>query len=363
MASAKCPCCGKPYNGKKCRECLYEAFGEVEKHDHPHGTYGVPASQTWKTAVPEEKPVVFSAPRQTYRRRSASTGKRLLPIFLIPIICIVISLLFELVVGIIIMSDSVDSFFTEEVPAPDLPAERFTLYQEGGITIFTPWQPNTPMEDDLTVYVENYSEQDVVVHSSMAAVNGIMAEDVLFYCEAEEGAIGVGTLWLDLSSLDIKTIEEVVLHLEILDADTYAYIDSGILLTLFSGQVAETVYPAAEGTTLVDQDNFLLTYRGWQVNDQGEAEFLFYINNRTAHALSVSSDEILTDGAGTGQYLWAEILPNTHHWFSVTVDDFSGQSWKDPSEIGTISFSLDISDYYSYDHFHMTQDVEFTCNP
>ena len=38
MARAKCPCCGKPYNGQKCRECLYEAFEETEKHDHAHGT-------------------------------------------------------------------------------------------------------------------------------------------------------------------------------------------------------------------------------------------------------------------------------------------------------------------------------------
>lgn len=363
MKRAKCPCCGKPYNGKKCAECLYEPFGEVEVHDHPHGTYGVPASQVWKTEVPERKPVVNSAPRQASRRKSANTGKRLLPILLIPIICIVISLLFELVVGIFVISDGLDGFFTEEVPAPELPAERFTLYQQGGVTVFTPWQPNTSIEEDLPVYVENSTGRDVVVHSSMAAVNGIMAEDVLFYCEAEAGAIGAGTLWMDLDGLDIKTIGEVVLCLEILDADTYAYIDSGISLALYSGQIAETVYPATEGTTLMDQEGFLLKYQGWQVNEYGETEFLFYGQNSTSHALYVGSDEILADGTGTEEYLWMGILPNTQHWFSVTVSDPSRLDWKDPSEVGRMSFLLDISDCYSWESFHMTQAVEFACNP
>ena len=363
MARLMCPCCGKPYNGKKCDECLYEAFGDVEVHNHAHGTYGVPASQTWGTDIPEKKPVVVSAPRQTNRRRSANSGKRLLPIFLIPIISIVVSLLFELVVGIFVLSDALDGFFTEEVPAPEPPAECFTLYQEDDITIFTPWQPNTPIEDDLTVFVENNSGQDVVVHSSMAAVNGIMAGDVLFYCEAEAGAIGSGTLWIDLDGLDIETIGEVVLHLEILNADTYEYVNSGILLTLYSGQIAETVYPSTEGTTLGDQNGFSLKYQGWQVNEYGETEFLFYGQNSSSHALYVSSDEILADGVSTEEYLWTEILPGTQHWFSVTVSDPSRLDWKDPSEIGRISFSLDISDCYSWDRFNMTQAVDFACNP
>lgn len=367
MARLKCPCCGKPYNGKKCDECLYEPFGDVEVHNHAHGTYGIPATQTWKSVIQteaeERKPVVVSAPQQTSHRKTTHAGKRLLPIFLIPIICIVLSLLFELVVGIFVLSDTLDGFFTEEVPSPEVPSERFTLYQDDDITIFTPWRPNTPIETDLTVFVENNSVQDVVIHSSMAAVNGIMAEDVLFYCEAETGTIGVGTLWIDPGDLDITTIGELVLHLEILDADTYQYINSGILLTLYSGQIAETVYPAAEGTTLIDQNGFLLKYQGWQVNEYGEMEFFFYGQNSTSHALYVSSDEIVADGISTEEYLWTEFLPGAQHWFSITIADLSMLESKDPADIGTLSFSLDISDYYNWASFNMTQAVEFTCNP
>ena len=101
MARLMCPCCGKPYNGKKCDECLYEPFGDVEVHNHAHGTYGIPATQTWKSVIQteaeERKPVVVSAPQQTSHRKTTHAGKRLLPIFLIPIICIVLSLLFSFV--------------------------------------------------------------------------------------------------------------------------------------------------------------------------------------------------------------------------------------------------------------------------
>ena len=33
----RCPCCGAPYNGKRCRECYYEPFTEEIAHGlHTH---------------------------------------------------------------------------------------------------------------------------------------------------------------------------------------------------------------------------------------------------------------------------------------------------------------------------------------
>lgn len=363
MARLKCPCCGKPYNGKKCDECLYEAFGDVEVHNHAHGTYGVPASQTWGADIPEKKPVVVSAPRQTNRRRSANSGKRLLPIFLIPIICIVLSLLFELVVGIFVLSDTLDGFFTEEVPAPEPPAECFTLYQEDDITIFTPWQPNTPIEDDLPLYVENSNDRDVVIRSSMAAVNGIMAEDVFFYCEVEEDSVGSGLLWIDLDGLDTKTVGELILHLEICDADTYELMADGIPLAMYTGQLAETGSRSTEGTLLLDREGILLVYQGWQINALGEVEFSFYGQNSTDRSLYVTSDEILADGEPTDLYLWTQLLPHTRGWFSVTTAELFKLGAEDPSEIGKLSFLLYVNDYYNWDSFHFTQTAEIACNP
>ena len=37
MARQLCPSCGKPYNGKKCGNCLYEHFTEEIAHGfHTH---------------------------------------------------------------------------------------------------------------------------------------------------------------------------------------------------------------------------------------------------------------------------------------------------------------------------------------
>ena len=367
MAKAKCPCCGKPFDGKKCRECLYEAFEETEKHDHSHGTYGVPAAQTWKTAVPtelrEERPAVFSTSRQQTSRRSSTVKKRLLPILLIPVICIVISLLFELVVGVFVISGGLDILFSEEVAVEDLPEETFTLYQQDGITLFTSWQPNTPIDGDITMYVENSSGQDVAVYSSLAAVDGIMADDILFYCDAADGSIAAGTLWLDVDGLGVKTIGELVLHVEIYESDSYENLATGILITMYSGEEPVVSSPGTEGTLLVDRDGFRLVYQGWQVNEYGEVEFSFYGQNNTAHALYASSSEILADGEAMELYLWREFLPHTQSWFSVTTGDFSMLETDDPSDIQTLSFLLDVYDYYVWDDFYFDQEVEFNCNP
>lgn len=361
MARAKCPCCGKPYNGKKCSECLYEAFEETEKHDHAHGTYGIPASQTWKTEVPEVKPAVSPVPRQTNRHRS-SVGKRLLPILLIPLIITVISLLFETVVGIMVFSDEMDWVFPEETVV-SVPAESFTLYRGNGITVFTSWQPNTPIEDDLPLYVENSNDRDVVIRSSMAAVNGIMAEDVFFYCEVEEDSVGSGILWIDLDGLDTKTVGELILHLEICDADTYELMATGIPLAMYTGQLAETGSRSTEGMPLLDREGILLVYQGWQINALGEVEFSFYGQNTTDRSLYVTSDEILADGDPTDLYLWTQLLPHSRGWFSVTTAELFKLGVEDPSEISKLSFLLYVNDYYNWDSFHVTQTVEIACNP
>ena len=66
----RCPCCGAPYNGKRCRECYYEPFTEEIAHGlHTHEGEPLIIEQ------PEDRPVRRSVPTRQKECRQYS-GRR-----------------------------------------------------------------------------------------------------------------------------------------------------------------------------------------------------------------------------------------------------------------------------------------------
>ncbi len=80
----RCPCCGAPYNGKRCRECYYEPFTEEIAHGlHTHEGEPLIIEQ------PEDRPVRRSVPtRQKECRQYSGRRKKTSPKWLWPILIV-----------------------------------------------------------------------------------------------------------------------------------------------------------------------------------------------------------------------------------------------------------------------------------
>ena len=214
----RCPCCGAPYNGKRCRECYYEPFTEEIAHGlHTHEGEPLIIEQ------PEDRPVRRSVPtrqkecRQYSGRRKKTSPKWLWPILIVTAFMVAQYVLTEFITEKVssmssLWSDDEDTWETEAVIRPEDFHHQTVLYDKGGILAVADWRDGDTYTDEIPVYLRNDSDRDVMLMSSMDCVTGYMTEYRLFLGEVEAGQEEMTSIWVndtDLESGNIETIGEL----------------------------------------------------------------------------------------------------------------------------------------------------------
>lgn len=108
------------------------------------------------------------------------------------------------------------------------------IYDTNGIKVVAKSAGDDFLGKGVTFYLENNTDQHVVVNGENISVNGYMMTD-LFYADLAPHSHAVDTLTLldsDLKDNSIDTIEEVDLTLRITDYDSYDNIDTTSPITL-----------------------------------------------------------------------------------------------------------------------------------
>lgn len=108
------------------------------------------------------------------------------------------------------------------------------VYDTNGIKVVAKSAGDEFLGKGVTFYLENNTDQHIVVNGENISVNGYMMTD-LFYADLAPRSHAVDTLTLldsELTDNSIETIEEVELSLRIVDNDTYDNIDTTSPITL-----------------------------------------------------------------------------------------------------------------------------------
>lgn len=170
MSIIRCPSCGAPYNGKKCRVCLYE----------PMET-GIPSGTGKKTV---QRPAV---PRQT---RQKSIGSSLLGLFFIlAMICIMMPVFRNWGMKL----DAIEAINRTPEPIPGNPT---VLFQHESIAVLVP-ENDSP---SISLWFYNHGREDAVVVCKDVTVNGYRMEKITLSVYVPAGSAVKGTL-LELETL------------------------------------------------------------------------------------------------------------------------------------------------------------------
>lgn len=79
MTRSTCPSCGAPFNGKKCRSCLYETFTEEYAHgNHTHQGEPLVIDAPVRSPIPKQDP--FECPPKRTAPDSAWQNQRKKPL-------------------------------------------------------------------------------------------------------------------------------------------------------------------------------------------------------------------------------------------------------------------------------------------
>ena len=192
MARYTCPSCGSSYNGKKCRNCLYEAFPDtpVRKVSSPL-TADVPSKRKLPS-VRERKP------------RQQHPLIRFL--VLLTLIYSVMPMLRNWGLELKAIENESNArtvaAYREQVMAEE---NKIIFHQESGITIFTGQDNLVDFSDSFCLYVQNDTAKDVTIAAGEIEINGCLMPHSSLVCPAGANAIGKG--WLKLDAQDLKNAE------------------------------------------------------------------------------------------------------------------------------------------------------------
>lgn len=330
MKRWKCPACGAAYDGKVCKECLYEPFlEEIEPlpHEHRPSRPGTAAGESARGSV--RRPAAASRKRSRRPQRTMSRFVCLI-LLLLSVAAKVIDAGWEILEEIepefeydldYDLDYQVDTDF--EMPTLlDLTVNGTELFNQDGIRLLVDWREG-PVEDGLTICLENNTDRDILATAGRVAINGRMHPEAMLYCEAKSGKAGMSSFWMGwdaLEELGITRIERVDFVLEVAEAESYDPILTSQVLTFGPGGAC--TLPEPRGEEIWNGNGIRILYQGVGEDPYGNPGIRFYGENTSGEFLTVTSDEIMLDGELIGDFLWYSFLPDTCGEFYLYPDDY-----------------------------------------
>ncbi len=191
MASQRCPGCGAPYNGKKCRACLYEPM-ETDL-----------SRRTEKTApLPAGKP----APAKPKKRRSA--GSSLGGFF---VILALIAMTMPTIQNWGVKLEAIEA--ANMIPEP-IPGNPAVLHQQESITVLVPEQ-EVQGDGGISLWFYNHDGRDYLAVCKDITVNGSRIDEARLVLDLAARSAIKGTLLSRETLAGFQQIEEISFVLEV----------------------------------------------------------------------------------------------------------------------------------------------------
>ena len=335
MARYRCPSCGAAYNGRRCRECLYEHFTEEIAHgNHTH----------------EGEPLVVNAPvRKPIKRRRVSPA---LVIALLAVLNPLLSLAFNLVEDI---SGTVSNVTIRRQPEPEpfIPGDALYLGGTSDIAVMADWQEGQAFGEGFDIYVRSDCDEEIAVAAQEIVVNGCLMENTFFFCNVYEGegSIGRSTFSLheeDLAYAGIRDVQTISFKLYAYSLETFDTFWESDPITLTASVPEHAVlYREQEGLEIYSGQDIRVLFLGFEPFQQDPekvwmGEFLFYIENGTGEPLNVFPAYVQLNGEDTDLFFGTYLPANTRTVTSMYLYDLEDSEIQTPEDLKKLSFALEM---------------------
>jgi len=256
-----------------------------------------------------------------------------------------------------------NSYYEDYLPAgaagaAHIPSmEQQTLYDNQGILVTADSFGLLYDEPAVAMTVANTSERNISVSVSSMAVNGYMMNYSGLYCEAQAGETVQAFLWLDrddLQNAGIDTVADMVLQLDIYDADDYEDIASELRIGLQTSAAGFAQKVDDSGKTVYEDGGVRLIFRHAEVDEYGNAEFSFFAENLTEDPLYIGSDSLTVNGEETDAMLWCWLWPDTRCIDSVYLYEMSDYDIHQTGDLKQICLELYVENGTSWQRTNRT---------
>ncbi|MDY4509012.1 MAG: hypothetical protein SPD95_09865 [Candidatus Faecousia sp.] len=309
MAKQICPSCGKPYNGRRCKVCLYENFSEELSHGlHTHTGEPLVIEDTARKPIPRRDPL--GCDRRTKKRS-------VLPLILTLIV---------VAAGVGILSAILHSPVAEsvrtiaELSEQGSPDFETTLYAEDGITITTNWKDGQEYGDGFSISLRNNTKKNLTLYANQVIVNGYLLDRTHFSCNVRKGHTGQADFSLDEEELaysGIETVQTMSICLLAYDSDSYKNVAEIGPLYLNAKTIPDFVQSDPDqGDVLYEDTELRVVFQGYQPSsydqeDVSQGKLLLYLENASEHPVAFYLQQAMVNEKEADLSFWCELPAQT----------------------------------------------------
>lgn len=349
MARYICPSCGAEFNGKKCKNCNYEAL-EWGQPTQPHPVSPeqilyAPYSQVFPSSHPDHH-----ASRKRRKKRKLIPRKALL------IVLGVIVAINLLQYGLFLASRRLyernshsytalpDATFPDisfpdadlsditlpvwEAPTvPSLSNDDYELlYEDDDFTVRACCQ-NMHSEGFVTVEVQNRTKRAISLFAENIVLNHRLADDESYlYIEVPKEDTGVGTFYLGSVCEGLYIYPtEVSCNFYAFDTKNYDTCFATDTITLHAPDGEMVPVPLPEGTPVWQGEDAQLLYMTWQDLEWFPGYLKFGMINDTDRFLSFYCDGALINGQEASASMFCTLPPHTVAYSTVLFYDLEAE--------------------------------------
>ena len=366
MAKYRCPSCGAPYNGKRCKSCLYENFSEEIAHGmHTHEGEPLVIDEPVRKPIPRQNPFACppKQPAKTWTPPKQKPRKKKSGLSIALAVLAILWLAEPILDGIGQIMDSFSASSSILAPQPEtkpdatLPENGKGLYSDGLVWVVADLQDGQASLQDFPVVVQNDTEEPLCVSVDDVIVNGYVMPASL-YCEVAPGHTGQDDFYLyqeDLDNAGIDNVQQISFQLEIYNTDTYETYHRTDPITLIADDPDYVQPDADQGTELFNQDGLRIVYRGYvpasyDPETVSEGNLLFYLENNTGKDLEVYTIDSSVNGESAEITLWNSLPRDTRAVSTVylyPLEDLGITSLEEITqmEISLEAYAPEVEDY------------------
>ena len=334
MARYICPSCGKRYNGKCCKACLYENFTEEFSHGgHTHTGEPLVIDQPARTPIAQKDPFACDKPTKK---------KRWLPVVVVAAALLLFQPVPALIFGI--SQEISQAVSLANQPQPEVPEWAFPLFNANGIELLADFGKDGVCTEEFPLYLRNNTKHKVRVYAESVVVNGFLMEGAYVNCEAGKNRTAAGTVSIDsddLAMAGISQIQTLRFTIGAYDQDDYAELIPPQTIQLSFVDPSQYTQPQApQGQVLYQDDRLTLTFLGYLPGlynpDISDGDLLFYLENRAQKPLNISMESAVLNGQEVDLSLWCSLpagTKNIDRTYLYPLEDLGITSWDQVTEV------------------------------
>ncbi len=244
--------------------------------------------------------------------------------------------------------------------------EQVLLEQDGIRITVKECELSLESDPEIPILVENNSDKNINVNCDSFSCNGIMIQPSI-YCDVPAGKKMNESISLSaqsISSCGIETIGILEFRFVLMD-DSYQdlFTTEPIVIETSNAQTyKETMQAPPEGTVLLEESGFKITYLGKVDYADYGSDIVFYLENSSSKDALFSHEELSVNGfvldtmdyPYTGMYTFVTPGKAAYSGFSLTNSDMEANGI---TNIEDIEVSLVVEDKDTYEDFAATGSI------